>query len=847
MESFAYGTNKMEELFDYGPDLLSDRASFQALIDELYPADASMQLDVEFSSRGTSPPGPDTPPSSSGDNQEDVANLETGHEHQAFAQGALMTEMLAGMRGSTPTDLMRAGTNIYHDLNTIESSFHDSYFGEPASSQYPPSQMPAYTWESFSERPLQYGAVYGTNLSWTDPAAINFNNPNPSCYPSGQAFFDPTAFIPRSMMATPHVPFPQNTIEGIERGLVAAQGPMPLNTLQPDDMMIRYRQLSSPEAMMINTGLEIKTSPSGLIGLDMSGQPVADTNQKPATSLVTQRQPTVADTHTSPAKDTTTTETSDLPIRNYRSREPINSRSPEAARRGIASRPSSSRGSSPRPIHKGGRQGGLDGNTRAHANQMRKLGACWICAFQRDQCDPGSPCTRCQDRSIRGSLHMLPCSRIHLQELVHQFLPATMNRQHRREEILAFAKKSLGFWRQDAPIQVHLTSLGLGNFIWNLHEYEPSSQDLLLQKRYKVGISGTWQRIEKRSPPLAVKQVNFGHMHKLEEYVDNIIDRHLAMFQQQIYYGEEDSTAVFQNELLQALCSLYTSLPDEDDVSFLLPLFPTLILTTSQDKTLKGDLRHVLRLQILTAIMEHPITISSATLPTVIASMTTHNNPSLYTPWTSPFLANRQLKYYFAEMQTLQYNRTLNRLHQILRKAGDKNKLWMSSFVLMLGIASVLESCQHLLWIKADAKVARGETSSVDAAWEARSHCAEMDDGFEFLCKLYHCKYRGKHRQKTRYEELKGKTTRVAEQVFADRIYEIVDRNGEFERASPWRAPQQPLYTFCRYGADEDCYTGGYLLHRQNLVVNGMQDNNHASRLVARFLVELMGLTQSSP
>lgn len=247
--------------------------------------------------------------------------------------------------------------------------------------------------------------------------------------------------------------------------------------------------------------------------------------------------------------------------------------------------------------------------------------------------------------------------------------------------------------------------------------------------------------------------------------------------------------------------------------------------------------------------MEHPITISSAALPTVIASMTTHNNPSLYTSWTSPFLANRQLKYYFAEMQALQYNRTLNRLHQILRKAGDKNKLWMSSFVLMLGIAFVLESCQHLLWIKADAKVSRGEMPSVDAAWEARQHCAEMDDGFEFLCKLYHCKYRGKHRQKTRYEELKSKTTRVAEQVFADRVYEIVDGNGELSEPGVASIPRRSFSSSVSvwHEADLDFYTGGYLLHRQNLVVNGMQDNNHASRLVARFLVELMGLTQSSP
>jgi hypothetical protein len=224
----------------------------------------------------------------------------------------------------------------------------------------------------------------------------------------------------------------------------------------------------------------------------------------------------------------------------------------------------------------------------------------------------------------------------------------------------------------------------------------------------------------------------------------------------------------------------------------------------------------------------------------------------------------------------------------------------MSSFVLMLGIASVLEACQHLLWIKADAKVARGETTSVDATWDARQHCNEMDDGFEFLCKLYHCKYRGKHRQKTRYEELKGKTTRIQEQVFADRIYEIVDRNGEFS-ASPSRATERLLVTSRhswvfgehilllaltlltssllppspshilsisdqntknqhdtrspnRYlqakhekKANKVCVLGGYLLRRENLIVNNMQDNNHASRLVARFLVELMGLTQSSP
>ncbi|KAI5245259.1 hypothetical protein E4T43_03315 [Aureobasidium subglaciale] len=748
----------MEEFNDYGPDLLSDRVSFQALIDELYPTDTKMQLDVEFSSRGTSPTGPDTPPSSSG-GQEEIASPEEEHEHQAFAPGALMTEMLAGVGGSTSNDAMRSGASIHYGLDTIDpSSFHDPYLEVSSPPQHLDSQMPAYTWQTSPEVSRRFESAYTANLSWADATLTAAS--------SDTSLYNPAA--------------------------------------QP-----RYIELSPPRVGIGGIGYQVGLQPTSLTGFDIIQQSVSAADCCPQVPAINHnhntlsRPPTMIEgTGSFAIQETPHVETAQLPIRSnmYRSREQYTSRSPETTRRGMVPQPSSSRGSSPRATNKGGRSGGLDDGTRAHANHMRKLGACWICAFQRDQCDPGSPCTRCQDRSIRGSLHMLPCSRIHLQELVHQFLPATMNRQHRREEITLFAERSLGFWRADAAIPVHLTSLGMGQFVWNLHEYEPSSTDLLLQKRYKVGLSGTWQRVEKRSPPLALKQVNFGQTHKLEEYVDRIVDRYLQQFQDQAYYGEENSCAMFQNELLKALCRLYTSLPDEDD-----------------DKTLKGDLRHVIRMLILTCIMDHPITIVDAQRDTTIRMMQSHNNPQVYEAWTSPMLANRQLKYFFSEMQTQQYNKSLNRLHQILRKAGDKNKLWMSSFVLMLGIALVLEQCQHLLWIKADAKVAKREVSPTDAEWEARTHCREMDDGFEFLCKLYHCKYRGKHRQKTRYEELKSKVSNAAEAEFAEKIYDIVDRNG------------------------------GYLLYRQSLTISGMQENNHVSRLVARFLVELMGLTQSSP
>ncbi|KAG9542803.1 hypothetical protein KCU77_g21963, partial [Aureobasidium melanogenum] len=291
-ESYAYETNKMGELFDYEPDLLSDRASFQALIDELYPSDKTMQLDVEFSSRGTSPPGPDTPPSSSDGGQEEVVSLDAEHEHQAFARGALMTEMLAGIRGSTPHDLMRSGSNVYHDLNTTQPSFHEPYLGLPSSSQDPHCQMPAYTWESSPERLLQHRTVYGTSSSWADPTAININNPNLVYHSGDQAFFDPTTIIPQSAMLPHHVPYVHPPTAGTSDGLNIEQEPAPLTAFQHDDMLTRYQDLSSPDIMPAHAGYQFSDSLPGSATFDLIEQPVLASHQTDASlrTLVSPRQ-----------------------------------------------------------------------------------------------------------------------------------------------------------------------------------------------------------------------------------------------------------------------------------------------------------------------------------------------------------------------------------------------------------------------------------------------------------------------------------------------------------------------------------------------------------------------------
>lgn len=81
----------------------------------------------------------------------------------------------------------------------------------------------------------------------------------------------------------------------------------------------------------------------------------------------------------------------------------------------------------------------LTAHTRQKSHAMRKVGACWRCAMQRDpvssmsyswsfeltllQCDDGNPCSRCLMRSQRGQTYFFDCDRSKLPDFVHDFLP----------------------------------------------------------------------------------------------------------------------------------------------------------------------------------------------------------------------------------------------------------------------------------------------------------------------------------------------------------------------------------------------------------------------------------------
>ncbi|GAB7349667.1 hypothetical protein MBLNU459_g0340t2 [Dothideomycetes sp. NU459] len=457
--------------------------------------------------------------------------------------------------------------------------------------------------------------------------------------------------------------------------------------------------------------------------------------------------------------------------------------------------PSSPPSAKTRTKRLGGRSGGLKPEARQGAAIMRKIGDCWICGIRREKCNEGTPCNRCEMISQRGQTHYFGCDRRHLTDMLASFLPESMSSLKEHAQIQAFVQRNM-MTELDNTILVHLT-IGCGRSLaLPLYEFRPTSDEFLYTFAYMADGQGGWHRRRKRSPPLAIKHSTKADKALLTAFVTDMVTNYLEDFKEMTCDGED----AFLPDLLKLLCDLYIGLG-----------------SSPQNKTLRDDLHVVLMIIVLTHIICHAITIDEGAKEAVISQLSRDNDPRLYEDWTSPRMANSQLKQVFGEIRDELLIKVLNRLHQILRSAKDKNRTWLSSFIIMLGIAMVSEEYQHLLHIQADRYISRGESTEDDAMRHARQGCTQIDEGFKFLQQLFHYKYRPKHQKKARFTDWSHKTFDPADTTFVHC----------FEDAVTFRAE--------------------YLRSRKDLNIYSMTEGNHTSRLVSRFLADFMDLEPNSP
>ena len=149
-------------------------------------------------------------------------------------------------------------------------------------------------------------------------------------------------------------------------------------------------------------------------------------------------------------------------------------------------------------------------------------------------------------------------------------------------------------------------------------------------------------------------------------------------------------------------------------------------------------------MMIITFIMSHTLCIAQETLYTVLSHVKHSKVSDPSSSFTSPRLANRQLKFFFSVLRTGIYEKILKEQQSRLRTGTTKESTWLASFCVMLGFAMVLEEVQRTIQIQADAKAVKGEMSRENATTEAENACRRIDDRYNLLIGLFQSKYRDK-------------------------------------------------------------------------------------------------------
>lgn len=198
---------------------------------------------------------------------------------------------------------------------------------------------------------------------------------------------------------------------------------------------------------------------------------------------------------------------------------------------------------------------------------------------------------------------------------------------------------------------------------------------------------------------------------------------------------------------------------------------------------------------------------------------------------TSPRLANRQLKFFFHVLRNQIYEDILKWQQATLHTSGGKNTTWLSTFVVMLAFAMVLEEAQRTMQIQADAKWRKRECSYDEAQQEASNACERIDARFALLIGLFQCKYRDK--KWVRGGSFGPQTPRLRDPVehnFCSQLRELLD---ERRKSNADTIPVSPLLTKT---------LEMHLRSRKDVPFSSQTQCQYTTRLVARFLLPFLDL-----
>lgn len=124
-------------------------------------------------------------------------------------------------------------------------------------------------------------------------------------------------------------------------------------------------------------------------------------------------------------------------------------------------------------------------------------------------------------------------------------VPDTIWTSHEETQVKSFVEERIHSWHDGVIIKVPL-SCGCGPLIdWvSMCEFVPKEnhKDLKIQLQYVTDADGVRQRVNRRSPCLALQRIGktSGDFERYNKFIDEIIDHDLDNFTQKYYEGKDE-------------------------------------------------------------------------------------------------------------------------------------------------------------------------------------------------------------------------------------------------------------------------------------------------------------------
>jgi hypothetical protein len=142
--------------------------------------------------------------------------------------------------------------------------------------------------------------------------------------------------------------------------------------------------------------------------------------------------------------------------------------------------------------------------------------------------------------------------------------------------------------------------------------------------------------------------------------------------------------------------------------------------------------------------MSHVLTIAEETKHNTLSKMRSYRGPASYVQnFTSPRMANRQLKHYFCRIQRKTLEAVLNKLQQIFKSSKGCDK-WLAAFVAVIGLCMAQEDQQKTIHLVMETKARTEGLDIRDAQGQADIACRDIDFRMNFIFALFRWKYNRK-------------------------------------------------------------------------------------------------------